>query len=822
MLLGQFYSFLLGRKFIFCLTLVSVFNVQAGFDDALIDQGLETVEISSYVTDSQGIPLQGVRVELTDFGVTEKSDQRGYFKFLAIKSKKSYSIMFTKSNFIGLKANIFDVSKHNTFVLQKRESALERITVTPSAYGFLEQEINDSTYLNRKAIDRMPHIADDIFRLLPSLPGVSGGGLSASFNVRGGGADEVQVMLDGQQLYRPYHMKNFGNSFSIVDTESIGGMNFSSGGYSARYGNRMSGVMDMTSIEPESETKTSFSISLINSRVSQSGSFRDELGHYYLSLRKGYLGWILEAMDNDGDVIEPQYSDFFGKISYQLSEKSLFSVHLLISDDNDMTKSQGFGRDFKSHDQHLEGQYGSKYLWGRIETDWNVDLFSETIISIGEMTEERHGYRYDINELYFTVDDHRKLNFAELTQHWRYESNNNWLWFFGFNAKLMNVDYDYISEGYYWDGYNRNGTTDVTRLSANTDVAKLRSITGIGDSDINIIFSDGVKHQSRTLRLAPNGEDVGIYLANRVKLSEHLLLEAGLRWDLQTYYNVLSTQHQFSPRLNLSYQFRDNATLKFSWGQFYQAQPIASLQISDGVTEYSTPQRSEHWIIGLNLSLSENIKFRTELYTKRISNVASRYVNAHGGIVLFPESEGSRVLINADSAVVTGLELGMQYNISNSLFLSGNYTLSKVTDSIKGEKVVRSWDQTHALNAAVNYHTDSNWNYNIALNYHTGLPATGEYAFFDNNNEIERGLKERNTKRYNDFFTVDIRISKSMKLMNGELTVFFDATNSLNRENECCVKRNVLWRNSDGQLNVYQEKDYWLPLIPSVGIKWLF
>ncbi|WP_435276537.1 hypothetical protein ACMAZF_06080 [Psychrobium sp. nBUS_13] len=190
----QLCSFLLGRKFIFCLTLVCVFNVKAGLDNALIDQRLSTVEISSYVTDSQGIPLQGVRVEVIDFGVKEKSDQRGYFKFSALKSKNSYSIMLTKSNFIGLKAKISDVNKLNTFVLHKRESALERITVTPSSYGFLAQEINDSSYLNREAIDRMPHIADDIFRLLPSLPGVSGGGFSSSFNVRGGIFLPVQII----------------------------------------------------------------------------------------------------------------------------------------------------------------------------------------------------------------------------------------------------------------------------------------------------------------------------------------------------------------------------------------------------------------------------------------------------------------------------------------------------------------------------------------------------------------------------------------------------------------------------------------------------
>ena len=98
----------------------------------------------------------------------------------------------------------------------------------------------------------LPHFGDDLYRAVMVVPGVSGGDISGRFNVRGGLHDEVLVRLDGLELFEPLHLKDFQGVFTILDPNVIGSLEVTTGGYPVEFGDRMTAVLDMTTLKPRS------------------------------------------------------------------------------------------------------------------------------------------------------------------------------------------------------------------------------------------------------------------------------------------------------------------------------------------------------------------------------------------------------------------------------------------------------------------------------------------------------------------------------------------------------------------------------------------
>ncbi len=157
------------------------------------------------------------------------------------------------------------------FQLEPASIFLDEVVVTPSHFKILEDDPESRQFLSRSEVEQMPHVADDLYRAVKRLPGAAGGDYSAQFNVRGGEQQEMLVLLDGVELYEPFHLKDFQSVFSIIDSAAIAGVDLLTGGYPVEYGDRMSGVMDIALNTPQGPTTTTVGVSTLNARCSRGG-----------------------------------------------------------------------------------------------------------------------------------------------------------------------------------------------------------------------------------------------------------------------------------------------------------------------------------------------------------------------------------------------------------------------------------------------------------------------------------------------------------------------------------------------------------------------
>lgn len=190
-----------------------------------------------------------------------------------------------------------DSTARGDLELLEAELSLHEIVVTPGSFDLMREESAARQTLSREDIQSIPQFGEDIYRAVKRLPGIASNDYSARFTVRGGEHNEVLVLLDGLELYEPFHLKDInGGGLSIVDVQAIGGLTLITGGFPAEFGNRLSGVFDITSAAPNAaRRRTSLGISFLNARFMSEGTFAGDQGQWLFSARRGYLDLVMQS-----------------------------------------------------------------------------------------------------------------------------------------------------------------------------------------------------------------------------------------------------------------------------------------------------------------------------------------------------------------------------------------------------------------------------------------------------------------------------------------------------------------------------------------------
>jgi len=653
--------------------------------------------------------------------------------------------------------------------------ALAEIVVTPSRYEILGSEPEQRQFLSRDEVRRVPHISDDFYRAIRRIPGAASDDLTARFNIRGGEEDEAVVLLDGAEIYDPFHVKDLVRAFSTIDVEAIGSVDILTGGFPAEYGGRMSGVIDIGTLAP-AETRTEVGVSLLNLRVLTQGTISDGRGQWLLSVRRGYLHELLELIDSTNDV-DPRYYDLLGKVQWTLSPKHILSAHVLASRDN-LRLEESIGDDAKA-------SYHDGYAWLNLRSAPSARLLMQSVVEYGMSGRNRRG-TYDEDDQNGRIDDRRDSDFIGVKNDTSLEITPRNLLKGGFSAKRFDARYDYEAAA----------TIRATILDL-----------GAGPRQID-----------RSAHIDVSSTDLAFYVSDRFKVTERLIVEAGARWESESH---TPDGAHISPRLNAAWMLSETTTLRAAWGHFYQPQGVYELQVEDGVTTFSRAQRAEHRVAGVDHIFGRGITARLEVYDKVISDPHPRFENLFDRVILFPELRADRVRIAPSRSNARGVEVLVRKESTGPLSGWINYTHASVTDEIEGRDVPRAWDQHDAVTFSVNYKHREHWNFNMAATWHSGWPTTPLSAAFSGG-QVVTELGPLRSERLTAYRRVDFRASRRIVTSRGAFTLFVDLFNVLNTSNVTSVNGFFLESEGNGVISTRPMEDPVVGVVPSFGISWQF
>ncbi len=658
---------------------------------------------------------------------------------------------------------------------------IENITVSASRYE-ISRDVGASRFvLDQRSIEAMPDVGDDPIRITQRLPGAAASGASARTHFRGGEQGEVGIVLNGQRLFDPFHVRDYQNIFSTIDSRAIEGVEVYTGGFPVRFGDRMSGVVLMESMEAERPRHTEIGLSVFNTSLLHASNRGDV--RWLFSARRGNLDLVL-----DNKLGRPAYYDVFSQFEIDLGSRSTLTANALYAADTVtvVLETDPAEREEASSDTR------SAQAWIQLDTAWSDTLSSRTALSFTDYRNVRLGVSNDAEKLVANVSDVRDVTEIGFRQDWVWRaSDDHWVQW-GFHVANGDAAYDY------------EATADYFGLPA--------------------LFAGQPPGVTRSLTAAPDGGSYGAYIADRWKLSPKAVVEWGLRWDDQTYTG-LASDSQLSPRLSILRRLGEDTELRLSWGRYHQSQGVHELQIEDGITNFWRAQRADHLIAGLTHRFSDSLSLRVEAFNKDMRRVRPRFENLYDPLALIPELSADRIRLDPSHAQSSGLEISLDGTRGDWDWWA-SYTLSEAVDRIDGRDEPRSWDQRHAVQAGATW-TNERWTFAAAVGARTGWPTTdlllnqvgldpvtGEPLY-------EAVPGPRNDLRHPAFGSLDLRLSRSSEFRRGTFTWFVEISNATNRRNVCCID----WDIADGPgdtLELENSKDYWLPLLPAVGFLWEF
>ncbi len=657
---------------------------------------------------------------------------------------------------------------------------IENITVSASRYEISRDASGSKYFIDQRTIQTMPDVGEDPIRITHRLPGAAASGASARAHFRGGELGEVGIVLNGHRLFDPFHVRDYQNIFSAIDARAIEGVEVYTGGFPVRFGDRMSGLVLMESLEAEKSRHTEIGLSAFNTSFLIAGNNEDK--RWLFSARRGNLDLLI-----DPKFGEPSYYDVFAQFQFDATPDMTVSVNGLYADDliSVVLETDPDEREAAS------SKTRNAQVWLQLDNRWSDRLSSSTTASYISFSNRRLGLLSDEEKMDAVVDDVRDIEQFGVRQDWSYSRSDKHLMQWGFDFSHADARYDYRGQAEYFglQALYQNAPADILRV----------------------------------LTAAPSGASYALYFADRRKLSSKTILEWGLRWDDQTYTGLVSDS-QLSPRVSLLRSVGENTELRLSWGRYHQSQGIQELQIEDGIDHFWPAQRADHLIAGLTHNFANKISLRVELFHKEMQKVRPRFENLYDPLGLLPELQADRVRLDPSSAKSSGLEVSLDGEYGDWLWW-GSYTMSKARDRIAGNSELRSWDQRHAVQGGLRW-SNKVWDFSIAAGAHTGWPTTDltlEQNGTDANGEpIYVAIPgPRNELRLSTFASVDFRLSRTFDVPRGSLMVFVEVTNVLNRRNVCCVDWDI--EIEDGVDPVLDNSlDYWLPLLPAIGILWEF
>ena len=669
---------------------------------------------------------------------------------------------------------------------------LEEIVVTPSKFT-VQDGTDASLSLSKDAIDLFPLIDNDVFRAAHIFPGVTSNDFSARFNLRGGEKDEIVVRLDGMELFEPYHLQDFGGAISIIDLGVIRRADLFMGGFPAEYGDKMSGVFDITTKTGSRDRfAMNLGIDLINAHALLEGPLSDK-GSWLVSARRGYVDLILALMDADEDL-RPQYADLYSKIAYDLTDKDKLTFNALYAWDDNFI-------DAENDTDDLDSTYHNAMFWTKWRHFYSESVWSDLFIFNNLATRDRRAGHYDTLEhrrSYYNSVDKRDFGFlgakGELTAHLgethTIRGGLEWRW--------SRAEYNYV-------------------------VRRQQQITRqfiLSRCPLCTFFETSAKVDG-------SGSQIKGYLQDEWQLHPKLALNIGGRYLFQNYRRNDIQKYEISPRIALAVKPIENLTLRAAWGLYHQPIDLMTIPIETFVTDVGRAGRAIHYIIGAEYASGTNFMVRAEGYYKGLTNLA-------GQIQDFGRQ--AQIIAPADSGHAKGFDLFGMCTLSDRLTGSVGYAFSIAKASeedlmydhpLFGEEFYRDFDQRHTIALNGSYQIALRWHLHLSWRFHTGNPTTPlEHTLVrhsDGRIDCEREFGEYNTDRLPAYHSLDLRLTKTSEYKSWTLNWYVQILNLYNRSNVHERVFSEVHDEATGNLIGCEVSDEPLfPILPTLGVSATF
>ena len=596
----------------------------------------------------------------------------------------------------------------DSIVVAERQDTLKEARITSDKVVKVAKTQTGHKHLNKPDFiyGNVVFSSPDIIKSLQNLPGVSAGTeLMSGLYVHGGEGSDNLFLLDGVPMYQISHL---GGIFSSFNTDIVNGLDFYKSGFPARYGGRMSSVVDINTKDGDYHNyHGSFMIGLIDGRLQFEGPIVKGKTSFNIALRRSWMDAVLaptiaylNKKNKDGEVIGGNYAfhDLNASITHKFSDRDKVSLKMY------------YGRDRLKLNQAIPEEV--TYTVDNLGTQKTVrgEDHINTDISWGNLLASLNWYH--------VINDNMHLDAVAY-----YSGSDADVWYKWKDWRFSTIE--------HYDAIDETNVSTVSDIAANAnldwraDNHHIRS--GISyqhhiyhPQRYSAIDNDGsVIEEESGIRYS--GEEMSVYAEDEITLWKRLNFNAGLRYVIFSVPGKF--RHKLEPRIALSYRCTENLELKASYTHMNQFAHLISTHYLDvptncwlPSTESIEPMYSKQVAAGIYSKLPKNIRLNVEAYYKTMDNL----LEYAGSNTLFPPLDSWETSFHKGRGRAYGLETELGWD-SSRLSFSAYYTLSwseRKFDGIWHDWFPHRYDNRHKLTLMGLWKvTDkidiyANWNYN--------------------------------------------------------------------------------------------------------------
>lgn len=840
-------------KYIFTVILITVF-----YSNSFAETDSLKSELKVQVTNDKGKKLSGAIVYVKGNGVDTngKANTSGLYSIFLNSGK--YTVIVSLEGFISFEDDNVELKNRETrnvnAVLTDRIYTTDEIDVE----GVFRQNQNDlrTSLFNvtPKNIKILPGAFEDVMRSLKSLPGISSpNDFTSQLVIRGSGPDQNLIIMDEVEIFNPYRLYGL---VSMFNPETLSDINLITGGFPAKYGDRLSAVLDVLNREGTRDRNISFmtNINIASANAILQGKNPFSIpGSWIVSSRRTYYDLILGPFARKQKLITddssfPSFEDLQMKFAFGPFNKHKFIVNGIFSRDgvaiipgpertnpdsvnvNDETINNvmSLGWHFIPNANFISKTTLSWYK-NKGDNDFEGDIL-DPLIDKENLTP---GQRDSLKAIGALLG----FNFASKYTFTKYSLGNRSVYVHGKNKYEFGAGVDMIKTDLHY----------ALQLDENFK-AYIRSFPGMQSllEDFNIEGNNNYR--------------ANIYAQGRFQIKDKFYYQPSVRLD---YYSFLKAVY-FSPRINFGYAIDPLTTVRSAVGIYYQSPGYEKLvdnqtfyNLTSDAGDRLKAERSLHFILGVDRWLNNEWQLRVEGYYKRFDNLivqekikSSRYefylndpnnhdpsyiknpANWYRSADKIPYDSISSNPVNGATGDAFGIEFSLEKKyLSSKTKLTGwvNFSISKTTRLRDGIEKPFRFDQPIIANVVLNYRLKEWFEIGARWSYATNFPYTKPIGvtprvYHDSivvnplANQVLFNLDyggdaNRFNERRPDYHRLDLRLTAYANFWKADWSFYLDVVNVYNRKNVLGYKYTL---RSD--LSIRQETTGMVPILPTLGI----